>query len=406
MTSCLLVAPINSVGMGTHGYFWTRELLPLLEQSSVQAYVLSNGEIQRNELNHQDLNPLDRALKAAIERPFPPNFLPDLSIGICAPLQFQDIPGKARIGYIVFEGDLLPKHELDYLQPLDALAVPSHWGKQVLERSFLKFGVEFKKPIYVWPEGVDTESFFPPTPYGVSGPLSHPSIDFTFSNVGKLEKRKGTEELISAFGKLVDTHPQKALRLLGHWQNPWRKDWMETAEEALVRAGFPTSKKEVLAGVPLIRFRHGKNEKSVVDIVSSALISKEDVLKIYRASDAGVYPYAAEGWCLPLIESMACGIPSIANPYSGPTEFLREGDFIPLEKTHKRAAHDGNFFKNGEYGSWREPDADDLLEKMDRLLSMSFESRKQMGIRASDFLKNEFSWARSAKRAFQDIQFN
>src|SRR3546814_4496952 len=53
---------------------------------------------------------------------------------------------------------------------------------------------------------------------------------------------------------------------------------------------------------------------------------------IYTACDAFVAPARAEGWDLPVIEAMACGLPTIVTGYSGPTEFVGE----PAGRIHHR----------------------------------------------------------------------
>lgn len=46
-------------------------------------------------------------------------------------------------------------------------------------------------------------------------------------------------------------------------------------------------------------------------------LSDEALASLLRSFDVGVFPYRAEGFCLPILESMACGVPSIA-PNLGP----------------------------------------------------------------------------------------
>src|SRR5205807_2579076 len=52
--------------------------------------------------------------------------------------------------------------------------------------------------------------------------------------------------------------------------------------------------------------------------------------RLYRAVDAFVLPTRGEGWCRPLMEAMAAGLPTIATAWSGPTAFHTEAVGYPL----------------------------------------------------------------------------
>lgn len=54
---------------------------------------------------------------------------------------------------------------------------------------------------------------------------------------------------------------------------------------------------------------------------------------IYNSCDVFVLPSACEGWGLPFLEAMACGLPIIYNNFSGPSEFA-EGAGIGLESKY------------------------------------------------------------------------
>lgn len=50
-------------------------------------------------------------------------------------------------------------------------------------------------------------------------------------------------------------------------------------------------------------------------------LSPREMATLYRACDAGVFPYRAEGFCLPILEAMACGLPSIVPRYGACLDF-------------------------------------------------------------------------------------
>ncbi len=51
---------------------------------------------------------------------------------------------------------------------------------------------------------------------------------------------------------------------------------------------------------------------------------------LYRACDAGVFPYRAEGFCLPILEAMACGLPSIVPRFGACLDFCDDSTSFPM----------------------------------------------------------------------------
>ena len=45
---------------------------------------------------------------------------------------------------------------------------------------------------------------------------------------------------------------------------------------------------------------------------------------IYRACDALLHPYRGEGFCLPVLEARACGLPVAALPVEGPVDVITD----------------------------------------------------------------------------------
>ena len=66
----------------------------------------------------------------------------------------------------------------------------------------------------------------------------------------------------------------------------------------------------------------------------------EEIPALYRSADVGVFPYRAEGFCIPALEAMACGLPVIL-PEHGPTgEFCKQGGWKVGDREVKSTAHD------------------------------------------------------------------
>lgn len=50
-------------------------------------------------------------------------------------------------------------------------------------------------------------------------------------------------------------------------------------------------------------------------------LAPAELAALYRACDAGVFPYRAEGFCLPPLEAMACGLPSLVPRFGAALDF-------------------------------------------------------------------------------------
>ena len=59
-------------------------------------------------------------------------------------------------------------------------------------------------------------------------------------------------------------------------------------------------------------------------------LSRERLAEAYSAADAFVLPSRGDGLCLPCMEAMATGLPSIITNYSGPASFLTDQNSLPI----------------------------------------------------------------------------
>lgn len=104
--------------------------------------------------------------------------------------------------------------------------------------------------------------------------------------VGRLEKKKNTPALIEALALVRDNHPEikEKLVLIGN-----------------ASFGFD----EVKYAIEEFNLNN--------DVYIPGWVSEEDLPYIYNAASAFVFPTKHEGFGIPIVESLACGLPTIAS---------------------------------------------------------------------------------------------
>lgn len=185
----------------------------------------------------------------------------------------------------------------------DQLWVGTRW----IRRQALASGIAADR-IKVVPLGVDSRVF---SPRGTRYPLPAPAR-FTFLFVGAPIARKGFDVLLRAY--LAGFRRGDPVRLVIK-ANP--DDVFYAGAD--LRASLAAAMAEATA--PEIVF---------VD----RFLSVAELASLYRAADVCVFPYRAEGFCLPILESMACGRPVIVPKFGAALDFCssRTSFMVPARR--------------------------------------------------------------------------
>jgi FkbM family methyltransferase len=120
------------------------------------------------------------------------------------------------------------------------------------------------------------------------------------------------------------------------------------------------------------------------------------------ACDCGVFPTKAEGWGLPILESMALGQPTIVTNYSGVTEYANSDNAILLD--YHTIPIDGLFFQrqDKDYGTWALVNTQTLRQKM-REVYQNHQYYRAKSLAAAVDIKENWSWLASANKAWEFI---
>ena len=125
---------------------------------------------------------------------------------------------------------------------------------------------------------------------------------------------------------------------------------------------------------------------------------------LYCACDALVHPFRGEGFGLPIVEAMACGLPVIVTGAGPALDYASDKTayFIPAER---RPLGDGTVDGMETIGQpWLfEPDADALVELLKRVVS-DRDGARAIGMAASDHIREHFTWARTVEAVEQRLR--
>ena len=283
-----------------------------------------------------------------------------------ADLFFHGHPGY-KVGFTMLEVDGIPRRWADACNRMDEIWVPSRWGAE----RFAACGVT--KPIRVVPLGYDAQRFRP-EPVSIRA-----SRRFTFLSVFEWGERKAPEVLIRAYAAAFAGPEKDDVLLLLRVNN---HDGHVNVPEQIEALGLPKD------GPP-------------VALLYNHHIRARQLGTLYRSADAFILPSRGEGWGMPILEAMACGLPVIATPWSGSSEFLHEGVGYPIEVRGLVPADAKCPYYEGF--RWADPDPDDLIAKMRHVFTHREEARAK-GAAAAREAAAKWTWDATAARVEERLR--
>lgn len=294
---------------------------------------------------------------------------PDVVYRIFTPLQF--LPDHAANKTFVFttaewaylapefcSGDVPIKDA--FLDNRLTILTPSHWSKQGLIRSGMP-----DDRIEVLPHGVDVRLFRPLSEsarvecrrkLGWQG-------RFVFLNIGAMTDNKGIDRLLTAFACVVAKHPNAMLFLKGSDDLYNSRERFQKRVEGLASA---------LPNNVMQNIHYSGDDMTFNEFAS-----------LYQAADAYVSPYLGEGFNVPVLEAMACGLPVICTQGGSTDDFIHDAASLPVASKLKS-------FPNTPY-LYLEPDMECLIAQMERIITDSgFCMRAR--IQGPAHVRDRYSW--------------
>jgi GT2 family glycosyltransferase len=269
-----------------------------------------------------------------------------------------------KIGFTMLEVDGIPSSWVRCANKMDEIWTPSTFNEATFRRS----GVE--RPIHVMPLGVNPAYFNP----GIKGfPIRGP---FTFLSLFEWGERKAPKLLLKAFN-----------------------DEFGANEDAVLIC--KTFNSDAMINIPNQVKSYGLREDGGRIIFSiNEVVPGYQIGSIYRSVDCFVLPSRGEGWGLPIMEAMACGLPVIATNWSGPADFISKDTAYPLDVERAKPAEGECPYYKGF--NWAEPS----YEHLRSLMRHVYENRDEalmIGRRASQEVLSKWTWAQSVKRMIRRL---
>lgn len=281
---------------------------------------------------------------------------------------FYDEYQGPKIAYNVWESTRQPEQFFQRLLAFDQFWAPSEWQRQcTIEQGFDPDRTK------VVPEGVDGEIFRPI-------PLSdhYPREVFRFLVFGRWDYRKATGEVLQAF--VDEFAPDEPVEVIASIDNPFpTPDGLKTTQDRMAHYGFDKD--------PRIKIVHFPPFTKYV--------------KYLQTGHAFVSCARSEGWNLPLIEAIACGIPTICSDYGAQLEFA--GGISRLVRIKDHQPVPANIFVGQNVpGTWAEPDFNHLRQVM-REVYENYDKHIPGALAGSKVVREKFTWEAAARRAFEHL---
>jgi glycosyltransferase involved in cell wall biosynthesis/tetratricopeptide (TPR) repeat protein len=269
------------------------------------------------------------------------------------------------------------------MQPWEFGSLPEEWVRnsskvaefwaysEYVRNVYVSSGVPAEK-VKVVPLGIDPERFHPEVP-----PLELATKKrFKFLFVGGTIHRKGPDVMLNAYLRRFTAQDDVCLVIKDFGG---KSVYAGQTLESQIRAA------QAKPGAPELLYL---NEELPPDALP----------RLYAACDCLVHPYRGEGFGLPILEAMACGLPVIVTAGGSADDFATKDFAWQIPSVRKPFGDFVSGLKLVGTGWFLEPDGGELETRM----RWAFEhpvAARALGRRASEHVRQNWTWERAAQIA-------
>jgi tetratricopeptide (TPR) repeat protein/glycosyltransferase involved in cell wall biosynthesis len=267
------------------------------------------------------------------------------------------------------------------MQPWEFGSLPVEWVRQIARGVdecwvystyqhdvYTRSGVPEDK-VKLVPLGVDTDLF---RPDGPALEIDTPKrVKLLY--VGAAVTRKGLDVLLEAY--VEEFGPQDDICLI----------LKESVHSFIDSSEFRRDMGEMIA-----------SGKTAEIVYYSGDLGPDEMPNLYRAADALVLPYRGEGFGLPIVEAMACGVPPVVTRHGACLDFVTDDTGFFVDAREKRL---GEKYIHGEttvdFPVLAEPDKA-CLRRILRSIYEDPHGAREIGRRARAAIESTWTWDRTA----------
>jgi tetratricopeptide (TPR) repeat protein len=271
-----------------------------------------------------------------------------------------------------WEYGVLPADWVGRLEHVDQVWTPSECAR----RFYVESGVDPDR-VKVVPNGIDPEQFRPDAP-----PMElKTKKQFKFLFVGGTIHRKGPDVLLKAF---LETFSDKDDVCLVIKDFGGGDVYRGQTIEAEIRAAC------LKPGAP-----------EIIHLTED--FPADQLAGLYTACDCLVHPYRGEGFGLPVLEAMACGLPVIVTAGGATDDFATDEFAYRIPACKKDFGSKVGGIKLLRSGWLLEPDSAELARQM-KWVAAHREEAKAKGTAASKCVHRDWTWEKAAQIADQFLR--